>query len=212
MEMEMVDNCNNNNIAKTYEEKFNDSFASVKEIDFLRNGEILGVTKKNDSLIFNFFNRKIYFSGNGIVDSENLPLTFAIKNTICNYLLKCPEPCSINSNNLVTIREFSGGGPLFSSFTTNTAKIIETTYSENSEKLKKRCVSLGGTILQNNGYDLSVKFKPFDMVPLILNFNEKDEMMKATALYLFQENGDKYLDLEFLMVICTYLTGELIRY
>jgi hypothetical protein len=36
-------------------------------------------------------------------------------------------------------------------------------------------------------------------------------MLPANAAFLYHDNADTYLDLESLMVTCTYLTGQLIQ-
>jgi len=197
--------------SKIIDQKFNHDFSRVKKIDFFKNAEILGIRKKNGSLIFDFFNRQIIFSQDGIDDANGLPLTDAIKVVLCQYLLMCPDPMYENSDKLVTLREFSESGPLFSRFTANTGKIIETTFSGNLEKLISRCLALGGTIIKNASYDLSVRFKALSRIPIILNYNDIDDMMPASAGFLFQDNADKYLDLKSLSILCTYLTGQLIQ-
>jgi len=199
------------NYSKIFDQKFNHDFATVQKIDFLKNAEILGIRQKNGSLIFYFFNRQISFSQDGIYDIEGQPLTDAVKDVLCRYLLMCPDPICESSNKLVTLRELSDSGPLFSTFTANTGKIIGTTFSGNLEDLISRCLALGGIIIKNASYDLSVRFKALSRIPIILNFNDKDDMMPASAVFLFHDNADKYLDLECLSIICTYLTGQLIQ-
>jgi hypothetical protein len=111
----------------------------------------------------------------------------------------------------VTFREFSNAGPLFFRFSENTGKIISTTFSGHLEKLKSRCQSLGGIILGTASYDLSVQFQALNKVFIFLNFNDTDEFMPANAMFLFHDNAETFLDLESLTIICTYLTGLLIR-
>ena len=199
------------NYSKIFDQKLNHDFSRVKKIDFFKNAEILGIRKNNGSLVFDFFNRQISFSRDGIYDIEGEPLTDAVKDVLCKYLLMCPDPICKSSNRLVTLREFSDSGPLFSSFTANTGKIIGTTFSGSLENLINRCLTLGGRIMKNVSYDLSVRFLALSRIPIILNFNDKDDMMPANAGFLFQDNADKYLDLECLSIICTYLTGQLIQ-
>jgi len=196
---------------KIFDQKLNHDFSRVEKIDFFKNAEILGIRQKNESLIFDFFNRQIIFSQEGFVDAKGLPLTDSVKEVLCQYLLMCPDPMYENSDKLVTLREFSESGPLFSRFTANAGKIIETTFSGNLEKLINRCLALGGTILKNASYDLSVRFKALSRIPIILNFNDKDDMLPASAGFLFQDNADKSLDLKSLSILCTYLTGQLIH-
>ncbi len=196
---------------KIFDQKLNHDFSRVKKIDFFKNAEILGIRQKNGSLIFDFFNRQIIFSQDGIDDANGIPLTDAVREVLCQYLLMCPDPMYENSDKLVTLREFSESGPLFSRFTANTGKIIETTFSGNLEKLISRCLALDGTILKNASYDLSVRFKALSRIPIVLNYNDIEDMMPASAGFLFQDNADKYLDLKSLSILCTYLTGQLIQ-
>ena len=65
--------------------------------------------------------------------------------------------------------------------------------------------------MENASYDLSVRFKALSRIPIIMNFNDKDDMMPASAVFLFHDNADKYLNLECLSIVCTYLTGQLIQ-
>ncbi|MBT8374714.1 MAG: DUF3786 domain-containing protein [Deltaproteobacteria bacterium] len=197
--------------SKIVDQKLNQIFSMVKKIDFSRTAEILGIREYNGSLIVDFYNRQIIFSQDGINDAQGLPLTEAVKDVLCQYLLMCPEPKCESSNKLVTLREFSGSGPLFSRFTANTGKIIETTYSGNLEKLIARCLALGGKIIKNASYDLSARFEALSRIPLFLNFNDKEDMLPASAGFLFQDNADQYLDLKSLSSLCTYLTGQLIQ-
>ena len=65
--------------------------------------------------------------------------------------------------------------------------------------------------MENSSYDLSVRFQALSRIPIILNFNDTDDMMPANAVFLFHDNADRYLDLKSLGILCTYLTGLLIN-
>ena len=123
----------------------------------------------------------------------------------------CPVTPVERSNKLVTFREFSDAGPLFSNFTENTGKIIETTFSGRLEELKILCVNLGGTLMENGSYDLSVRFRALPRVPIIINFNDREDNLPSTAGFLYHDTADRYLDLECLSITATYLTGLLIQ-
>ena len=195
---------------ETFDQKYTDSFLIMKGTGILKNTDISDVRKSNGVMILDFFNRKIGISADGISDVNGQPLTMALKYLLCQYFQKCTTKGDESSNRLVTIREFSDSGPLYSSFTANTGKIIETTFSGNLEHLKKCCLSLGGIIIENPSWDLSVRFKALSRIPVILNFNDTVELMPASSAYLFHENAISYLDLECLTIICTWLTGQLI--
>lgn len=197
--------------SKIFDQKYDECLSQMKEIDFAKRSDILGGQYKNQSLIFNFFNRRIKVTKEGISDIDNRDLTFAIKFLLCQYIILCPEKLPEKSSKLVTFREFKNSGPLFSRFTSNTNKIIETSFSGDLAKLEKQCLELGGIIMETANYDLCIRFKALHRIPIILNFNDKDDLMHATAGFLYHSDAQQYLDLECLSITCTYLTGQLIN-
>ncbi|MCK5098362.1 MAG: DUF3786 domain-containing protein [Desulfobacteraceae bacterium] len=203
------------------DQKPNHDVFEINNIDLIKTVKILGIQHANgknaggqnaESLIFDFFNQKIRFSQDDFHDIKDKPLTNAVKNVFYQYLLKCPDSICESSNKLVTLREFPDSGPLFSRFTANTNKIIETTFSGQLDNLKNQCFKLNGIIMSNASYDLSVRFKALSKVPIILNYNDKDDMMPASAVFLFHDNdANNFLDLKSLGTLLTYLTGQLIQ-
>jgi len=197
--------------SKAFDEKYKEYLSLIKDFDFLKKAGILGIQKRNQDFIFEFFNRKIAFARNDFIDTAGEEVVFAIKLVLCKYLFMCPDKVSDSSNRLVTFRELAKAGPLFSNVTANTNKIIETSFSGQLEKLKTRCLKLGGIMMRTKSYDLSVRFLALPRIPIILNFNDQDELMPAKAVFLYHDNADVYLDLESLTLTCTYLTGMLIQ-
>ncbi len=197
--------------AKIFDKKFKDYLLKVKDIDIFEKADILGIQKRNQFSIFDFFNKQIIFDQEDFTEIAGGEVTLAVKTVLCKYIMMCPEKNIKSSSTLVTFREFADAGPLFSRFTENTGKIIETTFSGHLEKLRTRCLSLGGIIIENGSYDLSVRFRALPKVPIILNFNDKDEFFPASAGFLYHDNAENYLDLECLGITCTYLTGLLIQ-
>jgi hypothetical protein len=112
---------------------------------------------------------------------------------------------------MVSFREFSNAGPLFSRFSENTGKIISTSFSGQADKLKQRCQHFGATLLENPSYDVSAEFIALNNVLVFLNFNDVNDLMPANTVFLFYDDAESYLDLECLTIICTYLTGLLIQ-
>jgi len=64
--------------------------------------------------------------------------------------------------------------------------------------------------LSNASYDLNIQFKALPKIPVILQFNDTDEIFPAQAVFLFYDDAVQYLDLRSLAGIITYLTGLLI--
>ncbi len=199
------------NNSKIFDQKYDECMSQIQAIDLSKTADILGGRYKNNSLMFDFFNRRIVVHKDGIKDIDNIEITFAIKFLLCQYILLCPEKLPEKSSKLVTFREFKNSGPLFSRFTSNTNKIIETSFSGNIEKLRKQCLKLGGVIVETANYDLCVRFKALHRIPIIMNFNDKDDLMPAQAGFLYHGDAQEYLDLECLSITCTYLTGQLIN-
>jgi len=198
-------------VTKVFDKKLAGCLAEIKTLDIFKNLEALGATRHDHSWVLDFFNRRIAFDGNDFVDMNGDMMATAVKVTLCNYLMKCPREKDTVSNRMVTFREFSNAGPLFSRFSENTGKIISTTFSGQLDKLRSSCQNLGGTLMETKSYDLSVRFQALNKVSIFLNFNDADDVMPANAVFLFHDDVEKYLDLECSAIICTYLTGLIIK-
>lgn len=185
--------------------------ARVKQVDLSEKLHILGIERQKTILDFHFFNRRLGFDGDDFFDMAGADLTLAVKVVLCTYILMCPGKEVKGQGKLKTFREFSNAGPLFSRFTENTGKIIQTSFSNHLERLFHRCLNLGGTIMADPAHDISICFNALPKIPIILNFNDADEIMPATAGFLYQDTADVYLDLQCLTITCTYLTGLLIK-
>jgi uncharacterized protein DUF3786 len=197
--------------SKIFNDLYPDLLTRVKQIDLYKKLNILGIHKHNNLFVFDFFNHQLVFDGNDFFDATEAELTPAVKVVLCTYILMSPEREVKSHGKLVTFREFSNEGPLFSSFTENTGKIIQASFSNQLEALTRRCLKLGGTLMANSSYDLSVRFRALPKIPIILNFNDADEIMPATAGFLYHDTADSYLDLQCLTITSTYLTGVLIN-
>jgi hypothetical protein len=172
---------------------------------------ILGVRKNSRGYRFDFFNREILFDHNDFFDISGEALQPAIKLAFCQYLLNHPANPPESSGKLVTFREFSEAGPLFSRFSENTNKTIEQTYSNRLVDLEKKCRQLFGIKVNKPSYDLSFRFKALPKIPVIIQFNDTDELLPASSTLLFHGDAENYLDKKSLATIATYLTGLLIR-
>ena len=111
----------------------------------------------------------------------------------------------------ITFRELGGAGPLVSSFVRNTNKIISSTYYADANALKARCIQLHGRVIPSDaGFDVDVRFQALPAVPLYLQFNAADDLFPAQTTLLFPETAERYLDMQSLFILGTYLAGRLI--
>jgi hypothetical protein len=196
---------------KTSDQELNKCFSQVYELDKDRLLSILGIQKQSQTYVFHFFNRKIIFDQNDFFDPDGQEINSSIKTLLCRYMIHCPEFVVVETNRLISFREFPGTGPLFSRFTENTNKIVEHTFSGQSERLEKRCLKFGGVQAKANGYDLSFRFMALPKIPVFFHFNDKDDILPAQSVFLFRDNADNYLDIKSLGTIITYLVGLLIQ-
>ncbi len=196
---------------KEFSKKVRVAMEQIVDIEIVNRFDILGFQKRESLSILNYFDRQFEFNGKEFVDPTGSDISQAVQTVLLTYLLQCPEKKPNVAGKLVSFREFANSGPLFSRFCENTGKIIETTFSGSIDALRTQCLKLDGIEIETNTYDLSIRFRALPRVPVFLNFNDKDEMLPANAGFLYYENANKYLDLESLMITCTYLTGCLIK-
>ncbi len=180
-----------------------------------QNAEILGARPFKNGYCLNFFNREIILSPVDIRPLDGHDLTPAIRDVLIAYLIHCPKVMPLSDPKPITFREFSGAAPLFANFTTNTAKTIERHFSGETKALEKRARHLGAIVhehkdLNTTFYDLSVEFTALPRIPITFNFNDRDDIMPASASFLYPDTAIEFLDLKQLMTIATYLTGYLI--
>jgi hypothetical protein len=196
--------------AKVFDETYRRYLKEIQKIDFLAKAKVLGVTIDNNSLEIPLYDTLYRFGTDGIICDEEETLTPAVQVMICKYILTCPPELPATDSYLMTYREFKDAGPLISYFTTNTNKTIETTFSGNLEGLKKRGQEIGCKLLPSDIYDLSMQFLAFPRVPVIVNFNDRDDLFSATCSVLYLSSAAHYLDMECLAMTGTLLTGKLI--
>jgi hypothetical protein len=196
--------------AKVFDETYRGYLQEISQLDFLAKAESLGVKTEKGFLRIPLFNKIYHFGANGIIDKDGEDLTPAVRVMICKYILTCPLQLPPLSETLITYREFKDAGPLISYFTTNTNKTLESTFCGNISGLKERGREIGGKILESDTYDLSLEFHAFPRVPVILNFNDRDDLFSATCSVLYQSAAAHFLDMECLAMTGTLLTGKLI--
>lgn len=196
---------------KIFAEKLASAMEKMDGMNPVEKAGILGLQKREQRLVFDFFNRRIHLEALEFNDEGGEVVTDAVKFVFCTYLLNCPERPVESSNRLISFREFNGAGPLFSRFTANTSNIIETAFSGKIDLLKQQCIRLGGSMMQTAGYDVSARFRALHRIPIILHFNDAEEGLPASAVFLFHDNAEAYLDLECMTILTTYLTGCLIQ-
>lgn len=197
--------------SKVFDETYQNYLKEICSLDFLAKAESLGVELENHALRIPLFNTWYLFGDKGLTAETGDELTPAIQVMICKYILTTPEQLPTLDSTLATYREFKDSGPLISYFTNNTNKTLEQNFRGNVTGLREKVVEVGGEILPSDGYDVSARFFAFPRIPVLLNFNDADDMFPAACSILYQKSAAVFLDMECLAMTGTLLAGKLLK-
>ena len=185
--------------------------SEIKKINYLSRADLLGASISEDKLIIPLYNKTYAVSADRIVDCHGGKVAPAVSVILCKYVLTCPAEIPPQQNRLMTYREFSNSAPLVSYFTTNTNKTLESTFSGKIKLFSERAKELGAEIRKDKSYDLSLLFYALPRIPVIVNFNDRDDLFEATCSILYRASAQNFLDMECLAMTGTLLAGKLIR-
>jgi hypothetical protein len=179
-------------------------------IDFLSRAAVLGARVVDETLAIPFYGEPHRVSTTGVFNAGGQRATFAVSVLLCCYILQCPEK-EPEPGEWVTYREFKDAGPLTSYFTTNTNKIIETTFAGQTDLLKSACREMGGRDVQEPAFDVAFMFQMLPRIPIFFRFNDRDDMFPAQTSILFRQSAEQHIDMECLAIGGTYLIGLFIK-
>jgi hypothetical protein len=196
--------------AEVFEITYRRYLEQIAGIDLASRVGTLGARMINQVLEVPFYGEPHQVSKAGVLNAAGQKATFAVSVLLCCYVLQCPET-EPEPGEWVTYREFKDAGPLAGYFTTNTNKIIETTFAGRPHVLKSACLRMGGVFMETPGFDVAVMFEMLPRIPVYFRFNDRDDLFPAQSSILFRQSAEKHLDMECLAIGGTYLTGLLIR-
>lgn len=191
--------------SEVFKQTYDNYLSQIRQIDFLAKANVLGLERDGDSLIIPVYNTLYRFNSDGIVTDGDKELSAALQVILCKYILIAPMEPIASENRWQPYREFKDAAPLVFNFASNTTLLIENTFSGKLQLLKDRCKEVGGVAQETEVYDLSFLFYAFPRIPVIVNFNDSDELFPAACSILFNSSAEKYLDME-----CLSITGRLL--
>lgn len=194
-----------------FEETYQHYLAEIRTIDYLARADMLGVEKAGNTLHIPLYETLYHVSADGITTPGGGAVIPAVSVILSKYVLMCPAELPVVSDKFMTYREFKDAGPLVSYFATNTNKTIESQYSGKLASLKERALELGAVFQQSESYDLSLRLHALPRIPVILNFNDSDDMFPAACSILYKLSAEQFLDMECLAMTGTLLAGKLIK-
>lgn len=173
--------------------------------------ESLGLERGKDNILVPFFNRKYMVSAEGVQGGDSHLLEHMTYVTICQYLLGPATPAS-GPVEWLAYKQFPNGAPYGEGFHNVVERKLARVFSGRLDALRERCALLGGfEPEQGYSYDLVWCFQALPRVPVLLLFNDAEEMFPAQCSVLFQSDCEGYLDMESVVMVGTclmaFLTG-----
>lgn len=202
----------NHQKSPVFEETYQRYLEQIGKIDFLAKADLLGVSIENDQLVVPLFDRMYRVSSQAITDIDgNKELNSAIRVIVSKYVLHCETTHELNDDPYRTFRDFKDSSPLISYFTTNTNKTLESSFAGKVDELLEAGTNIGGVPRKNDSFDCSLVFRALPKIPIVLNFNDRDELFPASCSILYRASAETYLDMECLAMTGTLLTGRLLQ-
>ena len=198
-------------ISSVFEKTYHHYLAEISSIDYLSRADLLGVETDGAALIIPLYDRFYAVSGTAMEGVDGAPVNDAVRVILGKYVMTCPDQLPALSDRWVTYREFPDAAPLVSYFTSNTNKSIASRFSGRTSQLLQRCTEIGAVIADNPSYDFSARFQALPRIPVVLNFNDADELFPATCSILFRKSAAHYLDMECLAMTGPLLAGRLLN-
>ncbi|MFV0436817.1 MAG: DUF3786 domain-containing protein [Desulfopila sp.] len=192
--------------AKTYHQYLR----RIGEIDYLAKAELLGATVEGKQLVIPFYHRSYLVSPEGIRACDGKRPSERARVILANYVLYCDHGVADGADPYRSFRDFADAMPLLSYFANTVSQPLIAGFSGKREELEKAALALGGFSQENAGFDCSMLFQALPKIPVMLNFNDADEMFAASCSILYRRSAARFLDMECLAVTGTVLTSRLL--
>lgn len=173
---------------------------------------MLGCEFDGEGLLIPFYHKHYRVCCDAISDTTTGDETadFSVKIILLKYILNCPQKYGSTLTGWLSYKDFKDSGPLVGYFTSNALAPIQQEFSNKGSLLKKRGLQLGAKLENAEGYDLSLSFNALPRIPVMLHFNEADEMFNASLTILFKATAQYFLDMECLAMVGSSLSNYLL--
>ena len=195
--------------ASVFEQIYQDYLRQLRQVDLQRIANRIGAEMEGDSILVPLFGQLYKISSGGIVGPSGKELIHSVKVVLCQYFLHMPVG-EVDGQDWVSYKDFKDASPFVGGFQSNTEKAIAKNFAGRLQALRRACLQLGGKDPGLDwGYQLSMKFDPLPLIPILLLFNDADEEFSAQCLLLFERRAEKYLDMESMAILAWLLTDYL---
>lgn len=173
--------------------------------------EALGVTREGGAIRADFFGQPHRVTPEGIVGPDGQKPSHMRCVVLAKYLLAQPGGVS-PSGQWVSYRNFKDAAPYAPSFAQYAEGRIAQHFGGRQAELAQGLAAHGAAQADLGlSYDLCLLLPALARMPLLLLFNDLDEMFPASCSLLFDENAPAYLDMECLAILGLILAEDLVQ-
>lgn len=192
-----------------FEKTYENYLTQIAGVDLGKRAETLGGIMEDNALLIPFLGDVHRITPEAIKNSDgNIP-DFDVCVVLSKYVLLCPEHPP-KEGNWAAYRDFKDAGPLTVFFADGVESSIAGVFSGRRSIFESACLNIGGTPANMDiSYDLAIRFEPLPRIPMLLLFNDAEEVFPASCSLLFKQNAEKFLDAESLAIIGHILVRRL---
>ncbi len=198
--------------AGVFKETYENYLQEISGLDLGKKAVILGGEIRDNGLLIPYFNREYTVSSSGVKNPLGATPDFAISVVLLKYVLMAPEARPVPGGEWRSFRDFADAGPLVTYFGSNVIKAVERAFAGKVDLLFERCRALGAKAsLFSSSYDLSMEIRVLPNVPLVVNFNDRDEEFPPSCTILYDHTVESCLDMESVAITGATLAGLLVK-
>jgi len=199
--------------SQVFEKHYNDYLQQLKTLDFdtivPKLGGLVNENFQGKSFSLPFFGQSYDISPQGIINSSGKKPMYDVCIVLCRYLLMCPEKLP-HDRKWVAFRDLKDSGPLTVYFRDNVEQAISTGFAGKRDELKHCMAGLNGYLPNLDvSYDLAMQVDALPKIPMVLLFNDADELFPPECSILFEKQVEAYLDAECIAMLGHQLVSQL---
>ncbi len=194
-----------------FEKIYQEYLEQIKKIDLEKLSEKIdeGAFWNGKELIIPLFSKPFFISKDGIKGTSRKRPSHEEIVVLSRYILSYPKEIR-KDGKWRHYRDFKDSAPLLSLFQNDVEKKIANLFSGKKDLLISCCKRLGGKEYRENwDYDISFLFNALPHIPLLLLFNDTDDIFPAQCILLFRESIEYFLDMESVAILGIILTRYL---
>jgi len=190
-----------------FERHYKNYLARLAGLDFSAVGPAAGAdvlgANGTPALSMAYFTSKYTITGQGITGPAGNPAAYDVCAILSRYLImasdrsKSSSPPVAGVGEWTNFRDLREAGPLTVYFRDNVEALICGDLAGNASRAALALAGLGGTVPDLGArYDLMLEFRGLPHIPMLLLFNDAEEMFPASCSVLFRSDVDSHLDAE----------------